>query len=123
MRLAWLIAIATAALARGDTFQAIDSDYFLLNTAPSSIPAIQGLGVFAKTNIPAEQIVCEYRGAILSREEGIKVASDKSVFMEFRDKKYVLVGEGICAMINDCRDVQRPPAVPVVLITTAELLL
>ena len=92
---------------RENTFSAIDSDYFSLQTAPSSIPAISGLGVFAKRDIPAEVILCEYRGAILPRDEGLKVPSDKSVFLKIEEKDYVLVGDGICAMINDCRDVNK----------------
>ena len=53
--------------------------------------------MFAKRDIPAEVILCEYRGAILPRDEGSKVPSDKSVFLKIEEKDYVLVGDGICA--------------------------
>jgi hypothetical protein len=40
-----------------------DSDYFLLDLKPSTIPNA-GLGAFAKADIPEGIIIAEYRGAI-----------------------------------------------------------
>ena len=47
----------------GRLSNAVESDYLQLYTASSSMGENIGLGVFANTDIPADTILCEYRGA------------------------------------------------------------
>ena len=60
-----------------------------------------------KVDIPANVILCEYRGKVFSLEEGLRVKSDKSMLVQLENNTYILVGSGVCAMINDCRDISR----------------
>jgi hypothetical protein len=45
----------------GNNFS-IGSDDLLVYAAPSSLGEVVGLGLFAKSNIPKDMIICEYRG-------------------------------------------------------------
>ena len=49
------------------TLDATDSDYLFIETRDTSLPHADkiGLGVFAKYDIPKDEIICEYRGPII----------------------------------------------------------
>jgi hypothetical protein len=83
---------------------ATDSDYFLLYTKKSSLPIDGiGLGVYAKDTIYNNNIICEYRGPIISEVDKKKFPyNDKFFTVEVDDKGYSILGEGICSYINDC---------------------
>ena len=79
---------------------ATDSDYLYLYMTKSSIPIDVGLGVFAKVDIPAGEIICEYRGPMIDFD--IPYSSDKKFRAGTREgRTYSILGNTICAMIND----------------------
>lgn len=84
---------------------AVDSDFLFMRIAKSTLPFEgAGVGVFAKVDIPAGEILCEYRGATIPND-----VQFESNYI-YSSKKYT--GEGfhivpdmkkpICAYINDC---------------------
>ena len=86
---------------------AIDSDFLFLRIDESTLPLPSGkagLGVFAKVNIPAREIICEYRGAVIPASIPFK-----SNYI-FNTKTYDGIdisivpdmNKPICAYINDC---------------------
>ena len=83
---------------------ATDSDFFLLYTKQSSLPIDSiGLGVYAKDTIYNNNIICEYRGPIISDHDKKKFPyNDKFFNIEVDEKGYSILGEGICSYINDC---------------------
>lgn len=84
------------------TIEAIDSDYLLLNIAKSTI-ASAGMGVFAKKLIPKDSIICEYRGPILDVVSQSKLPyNDKFFGIRHNGQDFIILGEGVCSMINDC---------------------
>ena len=88
----------------GVSITAIDSDYWLLEIAKSTIPIDSvGQGVFAKSTIPKDSIICEYRGPIIDDESQYKLPyNDKLFGMKHNGKSYCILGEGVCSFINDC---------------------
>ena len=88
-----------------DTFYAIDSDYFMIDKRPSTLPFENiGSGVFAKFNIPINSIICEHRGFIIFAKDINKFPeNDKAHDMTGPDGiEYKNLGDNICAYINDC---------------------
>ena len=86
-------------------FNAVDSDYFLIYQKPSTLPFENiGFGVFAKHNIPAKSIICEYRGPIIFADDITKFnGNDKIYDITGPDGlKYKILGDTVCAYINDC---------------------
>jgi hypothetical protein len=88
----------------GVSITAIDSDFWLLEIAKSTIPIESvGQGVFAKAKIPKDSIICEYRGPIIDDESQYKLPyNDKLFGMNHNCKSYCILGEGVCSFINDC---------------------
>ena len=88
----------------GVSITAIDSDFWLLEIAKSTIPIENiGQGVFAKAKIPKDSIICEYRGPIFDDESQYKLPyNDKLFGMNHNGKSYCILGEGVCSFINDC---------------------
>ena len=79
---------------------AFDSDYLYLYMTKSTIPLDVGLGVFAKVDIPAGEIICEYRGPML--DFTIPYTDNKKFRSVTREGKvYSILGRNICSMIND----------------------
>lgn len=83
---------------------AIDSDHFSIFTNKSTLPVEgAGNGVFAKRLIPEKTVICEYRGPIIDSEASLKLPyNDKYFRVDFKNKEYMVLGKGICSMINDC---------------------
>ena len=87
------------------TITAIDSDFLFLEIRQSSLPIDNiGLGVFAKTDIAANEILCEYRGAVISASVSYK---SKYVFQTYTSDGQAIsiipdMNKPICAYINDC---------------------
>jgi len=94
----------TSSSSSSSQVNATDSDYFLLYTKQSSLPIDGiGLGVYAKDTIYSDNIICEYRGPIISEIDKKKFPyNDKFFTVEVDDKGYSILGEGICSYINDC---------------------
>ena len=72
--------------------QAVDSDYLVIETKPTSLPHADeiGLGVFAKYNIPANEIICEYRGIVIDSKVDVDRTMLSKLFtldFEFGDEK------------------------------------
>jgi hypothetical protein len=88
-------------LSQPEFIQAIDSDYLFLEVRSSTLP-IQGIGagVFSKFDIPANEILCEYRGPIIPTS--INYRNDKKFGIEFNGELLSIVGESLCSKINDC---------------------
>ena len=78
--------------------------FFLLYTKQSTLPIDGiGLGVYAKDVIYTNNIICEYRGPIISENDKKKFPyNDKFFNIEVDNKGYSILGEGVCSMINDC---------------------
>ena len=85
----------------------IDSDYLFLYVKQSTLPIENaGLGVFAKVDIPAGEIICEYRGLIYKKENDNESKnaigkSDKLFSFSFDDIQYNINGNSICSLVND----------------------
>ena len=78
-----------------------DSDYCFLFMAQSTLPVPGiGVGVFAKLDIPEGEIICEYRGQV--GEPLFAPHSDKRFSSRVENTALNLVGNTICAYINDC---------------------
>lgn len=88
-----------------------DSDYLYLQVKASSLPVLKaGKGVFAKVNISVGSIICEYRGAVKTLTGvGNRRISDKMMLVRGIDAViYVILGNNICAYINDCTSFSEP---------------
>jgi hypothetical protein len=83
-----------------ESIDAIDSDFLFLYTNTSSLPGIGGRGVFAKYDIPPDEIICEYRGPAVSTS--VAVDSRKLYSTKVNGKTFRIIGNTICAFINDC---------------------
>jgi hypothetical protein len=80
--------------------EGVDSDYLFLYMAQSTIPIDVGLGVFAKVDIPAGEIICEYRGPMILID--IPYVNNKKFRASTREGvQYSIIGDTICAMLND----------------------
>lgn len=91
-----------------DQIGAVDSDYLLLFKNDSTLPALHaGQGVFAKHHIPANSVLCEYRGPVIAANDYSKLLDDNKTYkIKGPDlKDYKILGENICAFINDCTSV------------------
>lgn len=88
--------------------EGLDSDFLLLRTAPSSLPVPVGEGVFAKQDIPEGTILCEYRGPVVESRLAITIGSDKGMDIGLNGVQYTILGSNICAMINDCANINVP---------------
>jgi hypothetical protein len=86
--------------------EGVDSDYYFLEMRPSSLPGVQGNGVFAKADIPSGEIICEYRGPIIKGDAYF--LSDKLYNINsIKNETMKIVGDTICAYINDCIDIAK----------------
>ena len=88
---------------------AVDSDFVFMEIKPSTLPVEgAGLGVFAKSDLLSNQILCEYRGAIVPAS--INYQSDYSYSATTSTGEHVHIipdmDKPICAFINDCADVR-----------------
>lgn len=91
-----------ASQAEGEGIPALDSDFFFIFDAPSTLP-VEGIGagVFARHPIPKGTIICEYRGAIVARD----VFIDSNKIFDIvgpENMEMKIIGSGLCATINDC---------------------
>lgn len=88
----------------GGGIAAVDSDFLFLEIRPSSLPGVQGYGVFAKADIPQGEVLCEMRGPVVP--EDAPVYSDKLFKFSSLARKEPLkvMVNNICAFINDCID-------------------
>ena len=90
-----------------DDIPAVDSDYFLLYKNDSLLPIDSaGTGVHAKHLIPKDTIICEYRGTIIESDD-IRKLDDNMIDKAYNivgpdGLGYQILGEGVCAFINDC---------------------
>ena len=96
--------------------QAVDSDYFMLYTNRSGlndalVDQDVGMGVFAKIDIPKNMIICEYRGPIIQASDFYKMRDfDKAYAITGPDgKDYKILGDTLCAKINDCSGALAKP--------------
>jgi hypothetical protein len=84
---------------------AVDSDFIFMEIKPSTLPIEKaGMGVFSKIDIPAQEILCEYRGAIISAD--IHYDSDYTYSSKSSTNELISIipdmDKPICAFINDC---------------------
>jgi len=81
-----------------------NSDYIFLYTDASTLPHLsEELGVFAKTDIPRGEIICEHRGKIV-RPEFLLDNPDAETFTTYLPSdgtEALIVGNEVCAYIND----------------------
>jgi len=85
-----------------------DSDYFYLYEDSTTLPFLNEWGVFAKYDIPAGEIICEYRGQIVLPEHQIHFPDETRYFDTYlieeaggEEYDYTIVGNTICSLIND----------------------
>ena len=96
----------------GQSIAACDSDYLLLFRKQSTLPIENsGEGVFAKADIPANTIICEYRGPLINSKDSPRVKGNDKLFAVtgVDGEKYEILGENVCAYINDCSAVLKRP--------------
>ena len=90
-----------------EVINAMDSDYLFLDIRPTTLPFPVGNGVFAKFDIAAGEILCEYRGPVISGKT--RYPSDKLFTINLPEDgmvyPYQIIGDNICAHINDCADI------------------
>jgi hypothetical protein len=89
----------------GGNIGAVESDFLLLFKNNSTLPVTDiGQGVFAKHSIPAKSVICEYRGPIVAAEDYTEIVGDNKAYSILGpdEKDYKILGENICAFINDC---------------------
>lgn len=82
---------------------ATESDFLFLYMNASSLPGVEGYGVFAKYDIPPDEIICEYRGSAI--ENTIYVKDVKIFATKVNGQVYRVIGDTICSYINDCAHV------------------
>jgi len=114
-RLATLVLLAAStAVGWAREIAAIDSDYLFLYVGPSTLFASEGglsdplaptltRGVFARYPIKENAIVCEYRGPVIDSQD--RGSLDETYWMMTtgpRGEQLIILGEGICPLINDC---------------------
>ena len=87
----------------GDSIiEIIHSDFLMLYTDRSNIEN-GGNGVFAKEFIAKNSIICEYRGPVINSSDESKLPyNDKYFGIKIKSKNFSVLGENICAFINDC---------------------
>ena len=96
-----------------DDIAAVDSDYLMLYRAASTLPVLNiGYGVFAKSDISKDSLICEYRGPVIAQKDVDRyhksTNNDKLFNVEGPDgKSYHILGENICAYINDCTSIMN----------------
>jgi hypothetical protein len=100
---------ALAGLQRRHKAEELTSDTLLLSVKKASLPRHVGEGVFARTFIPSGSIVCEYRGRIVSVDDAAVAQSDKVMGLSIAGADYVILGDNICAIINDASNVLDGP--------------
>ena len=109
-----------------DEINAVDSDYFLIVNGPSTLPVNNiGSGVFAKVNIPNGGIICEYRGPIIAEKDMKQyytaTKNDKLFDIIGPDgEKYHIIGQNLCAYINDCTSIMNSSYTPTELVILKE---
>lgn len=83
----------------------IHSDYLFLYTAPTTLPIWEaGVGVFAKIDIPANEIICEYRGLAYSADSRVVGVPVNKLFhtkVKQDNSRFVIAGDTLCSLIND----------------------
>jgi hypothetical protein len=92
-----------------NTLTAIDSDFLFLDVRRSTLPSkYAGLGVFAKSNIPPNEILCEFRGVVVGQDVQLPFISNSLLMATSGNGESLqLVGDvvekkSICSYINDC---------------------
>lgn len=91
------------------TKKELHSDTLLLYIKKSSLPRNIGEGVFARKDIPAGSIVCEYRGNVVPMTDPVTQLSDKVMGLNVAGVDYAILGDNICAIINDAANVLDTP--------------
>ena len=82
---------------------AIDSDYLYLDIRPTSLPYPVGNGIFAKYDIPSNEVQCELRGPVITTDASIN--SDKLFTTTFNQIPVNIVVNTVCTYMNDCADI------------------
>ena len=93
----------------GQLIQATDSDYLNLVSKATTLPGVTGDGVFARNDLSANEILCEYRGPVIA--DSANYESDKRLSFEIIDpgtdslQRYSIVGSNLCSLVNDIVDI------------------
>ena len=85
------------------TIDGWDSDYLFLSVQQSTLPIhTAGEGVFAKLDLEANDIICEYRGVAIDPVFEQHFVSDKFFNVRTNDgTDWRLIGQSVCSKIND----------------------
>jgi hypothetical protein len=91
--------------AEAEGIRAVDSDFLFLYMKKSSLPFEEvGQGVFTKVPVFKNEIICEYRGAIIPSD--VPFESNYIYHTKTLDGKMIHIvpdmNKPICAYINDC---------------------
>jgi hypothetical protein len=82
-----------------------NSDLLNIFVDLSSLPIEpSGLGVFAKIDIPPDEIICEYTGAVIDAKTITydDILSEKVAYTDYQGSEFGIDGNNVCAIINDC---------------------
>lgn len=88
-----------------DRILAVDSDFLYMEIKKSTLPFESvGMGVFAKINIPANELLCEYRGAVIPANVSFRSDYTFSATTINGERINIIpdMDKPICAFINDC---------------------
>lgn len=106
---AWIgfgLLLTVVPLSSSKGIAALDSEFLFLDVAPTSLPYEGGgMGVFAKVSIPAGEILCEHRGAVLPASVAYKSDYSFTITTAVHQSVNIIPQHGkmgICAFINDC---------------------
>eukprot|EP00519_Triparma_laevis_P008725 CAMPEP_0182498346 /NCGR_PEP_ID=MMETSP1321-20130603/6566_1 /TAXON_ID=91990 /ORGANISM="Bolidomonas sp., Strain RCC1657" /LENGTH=192 /DNA_ID=CAMNT_0024702387 /DNA_START=275 /DNA_END=852 /DNA_ORIENTATION=+ len=93
--------------ATADKIDAIDSDKFSLYVAESSLPTeYAGNGVWAKFDLPVNELLCEYRGPAILESAAAEYGSQNKFKTTAPDGTNLnIICDSICSVINDCANI------------------
>ena len=99
--------VASSGEATADKIDAIDSDYIFLYVAKSSLPTeYAGNGVWAKFDLPANELLCEYRGPAILESTAAEYGSQNKFKTTAPDGTNLnIICDSICSVINDCANI------------------
>jgi hypothetical protein len=92
----------------GGKVDAVESDFLFLEMRPTSLPGVQGYGVFTKTDLPSGELLCEMRGPIVAHDAPINSDKLYTLYSSLSSQNPIkLIVTNLCAYVNDCIDLNK----------------
>lgn len=90
------------------SFLVQDSDYLSLEVKPSAIPN-SGFGLFALKTFEPDEIIAEFRGAVIDSNRAYDKIYDNEDRMVYINDKYSVIARSLAGYANDCVIYQNKP--------------